>query len=75
MLELGKEEAMTETMNCKCGNLLYFGEIISRRLYMRAVPSEEAVLESYGNVCPRCGSTLALPEVKVNVKERNKHGS
>ncbi len=36
---------MTEKINCKkCHMLLYFGEEINRRLYMRAIPSEETVL-------------------------------
>lgn len=66
---------MTETIRCQCGNLLYFGETISRRLYMRAVPSEEAVLELYGNLCPCCGASLDMAAVKVNIEERTKHGT
>ncbi len=48
---------MSETINCgNCGMLLYFGEEIKRRLYMRAIPDEAAVLAAYGNACPRCGA-------------------
>jgi len=62
---------MTETIRCRaCGFLLYFGEAISRRLYMRAIPSEEAVLEQYGRACPRCGSALTLDSVHVETKGR-----
>jgi len=33
---------MTEKIYCgKCNNMLYFGEEIKRRLYMRAIPNEE----------------------------------
>ncbi len=67
---------MTEIIKCsKCNDLLYFGEEIARRLYMRAVPSEETVLSYYGNICPRCGETLTLDKVKIEIKRRNKHGS
>ncbi len=32
---------MSEKINCgNCGMLLYFGEEIKRRLYMRAIPDE-----------------------------------
>ena len=65
---------MSETINCsKCGMLLYFGEEISRRLYMRAIPDEEAVLAAYGNVCPRCGSPLSKKSVKIEFKRRAEH--
>jgi hypothetical protein len=55
--------------------LLYFGEEIRRRLYMRAIPSEEAVLSYYGNVCPRCESSLSLDNVKLELKGRVSRGS
>ena len=65
---------MSETINCgKCGMLLYFGEEISRRLYMRAIPDEKAVLAAYGNVCPRCGSSLSKKSVKIEFKRRAEH--
>jgi ribosomal protein S27AE len=65
---------MSETINCgKCGMLLYFGEEISRRLYMRAIPDEAAVLAAYGNVCPRCGSALSEKSVKTEFKRRAEH--
>ena len=64
---------MSEKIFCsKCNMLLYTGEEISRRLYMRAIPSEETVLGFYKNVCPRCGSKLSLETVKVEKKERHK---
>ncbi|HLA80813.1 MAG TPA: hypothetical protein VJP78_04155 [Thermoleophilia bacterium] len=67
---------MTEKISCdKCGNLLYFGEEISRRLYMRAVPDEKTVLGFYKDVCPRCGSSLSVDKVKIEIKGRNKHGA
>jgi hypothetical protein len=67
---------MSETINCSnCGMLLYFGEQISRRLYMRAIPSEDSVLAAYGNVCPRCGAALSKDTVKVEIKRRVTHGS
>lgn len=67
---------MSETINCgKCGMLLYFGEEISRRLYMRAIPDEQAVLAGYGNVCPRCGSALSEKSVKIKFKRRAEHVS
>jgi ribosomal protein S27AE len=67
---------MSETINCgKCGMLLYFGEEISRRLYMRAIPDEGAVLAAYGNVCPRCGSPLSDKSVKIGFKRRAEHVS
>ena len=51
---------MSEKINCgNCGMLLYFGEEIKRRLYMRAIPDESAVLADYGNKCPRCGAALS----------------
>ena len=51
---------MSEKINCgNCGMLLYFGEEIKRRLYMRAIPDEAAVLAAYGNACPRCGNPLS----------------
>lgn len=61
---------MTEQIFCgKCSMLLYFGEEIKRRLYMRAIPSEDTVLNFYNNVCPRCGNKLSLKTVKIEVKE------
>ena len=51
---------MSEKINCgNCDMLLYFGEEIKRRLYMRAIPDEAAVLAAYGNKCPRCGDALS----------------
>jgi ribosomal protein S27AE len=67
---------MSETINCgKCGMLLYFGEEIKRRLYMRAIPDEAAVLAAYGNACPRCGNPLSEDSVEVQNKRRRTHGS
>ncbi len=67
---------MTEVIKCgQCNNLLYFGEEIARRLYMRAVPSEDTVLAYYDNTCPRCGNKLTVDTVKIDIKRRNKHGS
>jgi hypothetical protein len=60
---------MPEKIVCnKCNFLLYFGEIISRRLYMRNLPSEEKVLEMYKNSCPRCKNKLTLKTVKINIE-------
>ncbi len=67
---------MSETINCgKCGMLLYFGEEISRRLYMRAIPDEAAVLAAYGNVCPRCSNPLSEKSVNIKFKRRAEHVS
>ncbi len=67
---------MSETINCgNCGMLLYFGEEIKRRLYMRAIPDESAVLAGYGNQCPRCGATLSTDSVKIEIKRRVVHES
>jgi ribosomal protein S27AE len=67
---------MSETINCgKCGMLLYFGEEISRRLYMRAIPDEAAVLAAYGNACPRCGNPLSAKSVQIKFKRRAEHVS
>ncbi len=64
---------MSEKIFCgKCNMLLYFGEEIKRRLYMRAIPSEETVLSFYNNVCPRCGNKLSLKTVEIQIKERRK---
>lgn len=64
---------MTEKIFCgKCDMMLYFGEEISRRLYMRAIPSEETVLGYYKNTCPRCGNELNLTTVKIETKGRKK---
>ena len=62
---------MTEKIYCsKCDMMLYFGEEIKRRLYMRAIPSEETVLGYYKNVCPKCGNKLSLDTVKIEIKGR-----
>ena len=67
---------MSEKINCgNCGMLLYFGEEIKRRLYMRAIPNEEAVLAAYDKACPRCGNALSEASVKVEIKGRRTHGS
>lgn len=67
---------MTEQIRCnKCGQLLYFGEEISRRLYMRAVPDEAALLAAYGNTCPRCAQSLGTGTVDIEVKGRLTHGA
>ena len=64
---------MSEKIFCgKCNMLLYSGEEIKRRLYMRAIPSEETVLGFYNNVCPRCSNKLSLETVKIETKERRK---
>jgi hypothetical protein len=55
--------------------MLYFGEEIKRRLYMRAIPDEAAVLAAYSNACPRCGHALAVGSVKVEIKRRATHES
>ena len=67
---------MSEKINCgNCGMLLYFGEEIKRRLYMRAIPDEAAVMAAYGNACPRCGNPLSNASVKVEIKRRATHES
>jgi predicted nucleic-acid-binding Zn-ribbon protein len=67
---------MSEAINCSnCGMLLYYGEEIKRRLYMRAIPDESAVLADYGNKCPRCGNALAADTVKIEIKRRVTHES
>jgi len=67
---------MSEKINCgNCGMLLYFGEEIKRRLYMRAIPDEAAVLASYDNHCPRCGQALSEDSVNIQIKRRRTHGS
>jgi hypothetical protein len=53
--------------------LLYFGEEIRRRLYMRAIPSEEAVLGYYKNVCPRCGNALSKKTINIEIEGRKKY--
>ncbi len=66
---------MTEKIFCtNCNMLLYFGEEIKRRLYMRAIPSEEFVLGYYKNICPDCNNKLSLEKVKIVMKGR-KHVS
>jgi len=67
---------MSEAINCgNCGMLLYYGEEIKRRLYMRAIPDEAAVLADYDNKCPRCGNPLSADTVKIKIKRRATHGS
>jgi RNase P subunit RPR2 len=62
---------MTEQIRCgNCDMLLYYGEEIDRRLYMRAIPSEETVLGFYNNTCPQCGSKMSLDSVKITKKGR-----
>ena len=62
---------MTETIKCSnCDMLLYFGEEIDRRLYMRAIPSEETVLGFYENTCPQCGKAVSVDTVKIEKKGR-----
>lgn len=64
---------MSEKIYCgKCNMLLYFGEEIKRRLYMRAIPSEETVLGFYNNVCPRCGNKLTTQSVNIKIEGRKK---
>jgi len=61
---------MSEKIFCgKCDMLLYYGEEIKKRLYMRAIPSEETVLGFYSNACPRCRNKLSLKTVKIQIKE------
>jgi hypothetical protein len=55
--------------------LLYFGEEIKRRLYMRAIPSEKTVLGYYNDTCPRCGAKLTLNTVNIKTEGRKKHGA
>ena len=58
---------MSETIKCdNCGFLLYWGEAIKDRLYMRF--SEEALLAKYNNICPDCGNKLDLKRVKIQIK-------
>jgi DNA-directed RNA polymerase subunit RPC12/RpoP len=58
---------LSETVRCGvCGFLLYWGEAIKDRLYMRF--SEEKLLDKYGNVCPSCGSRLDVNSVKITIK-------
>ena len=62
---------MTETIKCSnCDMLLYFGEEIDRRLYMRAIPSEKTVLDFYNNTCPQCGKKVSVDTVKIEKKGR-----
>jgi hypothetical protein len=64
---------MSEKIYCgNCKMLLYFGEVIKRRLYMRAIPSEETVLGFYKEVCPRCGKKLSLQTVDIKIEGRKK---
>jgi ribosomal protein S27AE len=67
---------MTEKINCgRCGMLLYYGEEIKRRLYMRAIPSEKTVLGYYNKACPRCGARLTLKTVDIKIEGRKKYGA
>jgi hypothetical protein len=67
---------MSEKINCdKCNMLLYFGEEIKRRLYMRAIPSEETVLGYYNHRCPRCGNTLSQETVNIKIERRKRYGT
>lgn len=67
---------MSEKINCAaCGMMLYYGEEIARRLYMRAIPSEETVLGFYDHECPRCGGALAEDTITVEIKKRRTHGA
>jgi phage FluMu protein Com len=67
---------VSETIRCgNCDMLLYFGEELKRRLYMRAIPSEETVLGFYDDKCPRCGTALSVDSVNVVIEGRVKHGS
>lgn len=67
---------MSEKINCSaCGMMLYYGEEIARRLYMRAIPSEETVLGFYNHACPRCGGALSDDTVKIEIKRRRTHGA
>jgi RNase P subunit RPR2 len=62
---------MTEKIYCdNCNMMLYFGEEIKRRLYMRAIPSEETILRFYNNICPKCGHSLSTRTVKIETKGR-----
>jgi hypothetical protein len=64
---------MSETITCgECGMLLYFGEEIKRRLYLRAIPSEETVLGFYRHTCPKCGRKLSLDNVNIKIEGRKK---
>lgn len=67
---------MSEKIYCgQCNMLLYFGEEIKRRLYMRAIPSEDAVLGSYNHQCPRCRGELSEDNVKVEIQRRRQYGA
>ena len=55
--------------------LLYFGEEISRRLYMRAIPDGAAGLAADGKTCPRCGASLSDKSVTIKFKRRAEHVS
>jgi phage FluMu protein Com len=67
---------MSEEIRCdKCNMLLYHGEEIKRRLYMRAIPSEDAVLGYYNKVCPRCGNKLSTKKVNIKIEGRKKYAA
>ena len=66
---------MSEKTHCrKCHLPLYFGEEIDRRLYMRAIPSEDTVLGFYHHKCPRCGAALTVKTVTIE-KGATRHGT
>ncbi|MBI4296532.1 MAG: hypothetical protein HY667_05400 [Chloroflexi bacterium] len=66
---------MSEKIYCsKCNMLLYFDDQIARRLYMRAIPSEDTALGYYHNVCPRCVAELSRKSVKVEIGAQ-RHGT
>jgi RNase P subunit RPR2 len=70
---MNRSLGMTEKIFCgNCEMMLYFGEEIKRRLYMRAIPSEETILSYYKNNCPRCGKKLSLETIKIELSGRRK---
>jgi len=59
--------SLSETIKCdNCGFLLYWGEAIKDRLYMRF--SEERLLDKYKKICPNCGNKLDVNRVKIQIK-------
>jgi ribosomal protein S27AE len=61
-------KVMSETINCaNCGFLLYWGEAIKDRLYMRF--SEEKLLTKYRHVCPHCGDRVDEATVTIRYLE------
>ena len=66
---------MSEKINCgNCDMLLYYGEEISRRLYMRAIPDEAAVFDGLRTPV-RAAAILSDDTVKVEIKRRKTHVS